>query len=217
MLLSSPWRHRNGPLEDEIRRAPQFQGRFKAVLVDRDNYLLEVCRYVELNPLRASLVDAPERWPWSSYRAHVALAPSPPWLDTVGLHGYLLGHEPRSAADVRRAASRYCALVVAGRDVRLWDQALRQQIYLGDSSFVDRMQVLADSARTQATEVPRAQRREMVSYQQCLAEGDSREQALLRAHREGCVTMTALALELGLSVSRVSRLVARAEADERAA
>jgi REP element-mobilizing transposase RayT len=220
--LSRLMRHLNGVYTQMFNRrhgkvGHLFQGRFKAVLVDRDNYLLEVCRYVELNPLRASLVDAPERWPWSSYRAHVALAPSPPWLDTVGLHGYLLGHEPRSAADVRRAASRYCALVAAGRDVRLWDQALRRQIYLGDSSFVDRMQALADPARTQATEVPRAQRRKTVSYQQCLAEGDSREQALLRAHREGGVTMTALALELGLSVSRVSRLVARAEADERAA
>src|SRR5574337_400225 len=46
-----------------------FQGRFKAVLVDRDAYLLEVCRYVDLNPVRAALVADPADWPWSSYRA----------------------------------------------------------------------------------------------------------------------------------------------------
>ena len=46
-----------------------FQGRFKAILVDRDAYLLEVCRYVDLNPVRAGLGDDPGGWPWSSYRA----------------------------------------------------------------------------------------------------------------------------------------------------
>jgi hypothetical protein len=40
-----------------------FQGRFKAVLVDRDSYLLEVCRYVELNPVRAALAAEPADWP----------------------------------------------------------------------------------------------------------------------------------------------------------
>jgi len=52
-----------------------FQGRFKAILVDRDSYLLEVCRYVELNPVRAHMVAQPGDWPWSSYRAHCGLAP----------------------------------------------------------------------------------------------------------------------------------------------
>ncbi|WP_413439497.1 transposase [Sulfuriferula sp. GW1] len=47
-----------------------FQGRFKAILVDRDAYLLEVCRYVDLNPVRAAMVADPAQWPWSSYRAY---------------------------------------------------------------------------------------------------------------------------------------------------
>ena len=83
-----------------------FHGRFRAVLVDRDAYLLEVRRYVELNPVRAGVVDTPDTWPWSSYLAHVGRTESPPWLDTVGLHGYLLGHAPRGAAESRRVAKR---------------------------------------------------------------------------------------------------------------
>ena len=67
-----------------------FQGRFKAILVDRDACLLEVCRYVELNPVRAHMVDVPAQWPWSSYCAHAGQAPTPAWLDTAGLHGHLL-------------------------------------------------------------------------------------------------------------------------------
>ena len=76
--------------QSATRRRDTFQGRFKAVLVDRDVYLLEVCRYVELNPVRAHMVEAPAQLPWSSYRAHVEKAPRPTWLDTIGLHGHLL-------------------------------------------------------------------------------------------------------------------------------
>jgi putative transposase len=45
-----------------------FQGRYKAILVDKDEYLLCLCRYIELNPVRAGLVTAPEEWEWSSFR-----------------------------------------------------------------------------------------------------------------------------------------------------
>jgi putative transposase len=162
--LSRLMRHINGVYTQDFNRRHAkvghlFQGRFKAVLVDRDAYLLEVCRYVELNPVRASLVDRPEAWRWSSYPAHIGLTPAPPWLDIAGLHGYLLGRAPRSAADVRRAAERYAALVASGRDVRLWSDALRQQIYLGDEAFVERMQARAEPLRRRSPEVPRAQRR----------------------------------------------------------
>lgn len=55
-----------------------FQGRFKGILVDSDAYLLELARYVVLNPVRAGMVKAPVDWPWSSYRASVGLDPSAP-------------------------------------------------------------------------------------------------------------------------------------------
>lgn len=216
--LSRLMRHLNGVYTQDFNRrhgkvGHLFQGRFKAVLVDRDAYLLEVCRYVELNPVRAAMVAAPEDWPWSSYLAHVGACEAPRWLDTAGLHAYLLGHEPTGAADRRRAAQRYAALVSAGRDMRLWDEALRQQIYLGDEAFVERMQALAEPQRQRATEVPKAQRRAPLTLSRLLAAGLTREQALLRGYTEGAMTMSAMARELGLSVSRVSRLIAAAEAD----
>jgi REP element-mobilizing transposase RayT/DNA-directed RNA polymerase specialized sigma24 family protein len=188
-----------------------FQGRFKAILVDRDAYLLEVCRYVELNPVRATMVKKPQAWAWSSYRAHVGLEASPVWLDTDGLHGYLLGRASGGASDRRRAAHRYARLVAAARDVRLWEEALRQQIYLGDEAFVERMQALVEPQRAGAREIPKAQRRTTRSLAQWLSACGSREEALLRAHTQSGLTMSAIAKELGLSVSRVSRLIARAE------
>ena len=79
-----------------------LQGRFKAILVQADTYLLQVCRYVELNPVRAGLVDNPAAWPWMSYSSHIGLVAGPAWLDTPGLHGQLLGHAALSPEDVHR-------------------------------------------------------------------------------------------------------------------
>jgi REP element-mobilizing transposase RayT len=215
--LSRLMRHVNGVYTQRFNRrhgkvGHLFQGRFNAILVDRDSYLLAVCRYVELNPVRAGMVPHPGDWAWSSYRAHVGAEPSPEWLDTVGLHEHLLGRPCRGSADRRRAAARYAALVAAGRDVALWDEGLRQQIYLGDEGFVTRMLVLAEPLRANAVEVPRTQRgRAVRSLQQWLHECATRDQAIWRAYRESGLHMSDIAAELGLSVSRISRLIAREE------
>jgi lambda repressor-like predicted transcriptional regulator len=188
-----------------------FQGRFKAILVDRDAYLLAVCRHVELNPVRAGMVRAPGDWPWSSYRAHVGEAEVPPWL-----HAYLLGHDTASTADRRRVAALYARWVGEGQGQDLWGDGLRQQIYLGDEDFVVRMRALAEPQRAAAVETPRAQRSVPRRPEDWLSECTGRGEALRRACNEGGWSMTALARELGLSVSRISRLIAQAERVQRA-
>jgi putative transposase len=60
-----------------------FQDRFKAILVERDSHLLELCRYVVLNPVRARMVRDAADWPWSSYAATAGLAEAPAWLTTA--------------------------------------------------------------------------------------------------------------------------------------
>jgi putative transposase len=57
-----------------------FQGRYKAIIVQKESYLLELARYVVLNPVRAGMVRTPDQWPWSSYRATARLCVAPPWL-----------------------------------------------------------------------------------------------------------------------------------------
>ena len=46
-----------------------FQGRYKAILVQKESYLLELARYVVLNPVRAGMVRSAKDWPWSNYRS----------------------------------------------------------------------------------------------------------------------------------------------------
>ena len=64
----------------EGRRGTLWEGRYKSSPIDKDDYLLACCRYVELNPVRAGLVDGPEKYKWSSYRNKVG-AEKLPWLD----------------------------------------------------------------------------------------------------------------------------------------
>jgi putative transposase len=57
-----------------------FQGRFKAILIEKDSYLLEISRYLALNPVRTGMVSRAEEWPWSSYRTTIGIADPPSWL-----------------------------------------------------------------------------------------------------------------------------------------
>ncbi len=57
-----------------------FQGRYKSILVDKSSYLLELNRYIVLNPVRAGMVGHPEDWPWSSYLYTLGRVKSPAWL-----------------------------------------------------------------------------------------------------------------------------------------
>lgn len=214
--LSHVMRHINGVYSQAYNRrhgivGHLFQGRFKAILVDRDAYLLALCRYVERNPAAAGLVPEASQWPWSSYRAHAGLAETPSWLDTDGLHGYLLGHAPATGRDRARAAALYARLVedTADADANLWQRALSGQIFLGDDAFAERMRAQAAQPRLRSPEVPKIQRnaRSSSTLAECLRQHSNRGAALSHAYRVLGLSMTNMARELGLSVSRVSRLV----------
>jgi len=84
-----------------------FQGRYKAILVDRDAYLLELARYIVHNPVRARIHRKPERYAWSSYRASVGIKPVPEWLTVEWILAQF--------AQTRRVAMRcYAEFVQAG-------------------------------------------------------------------------------------------------------
>lgn len=107
-----------------------FQGRFTAKIVQEDGYLLTVCRYVALNPVRAHMVAKPEDWPWSSYRATAGFdeRPSFLWPDLVlGQFGALDGE----------AAARYRRYVEDGLRQGAESVKWRGPI-IGDRAFVAR-------------------------------------------------------------------------------
>ncbi len=229
--LSRLMRHLNGVYTQAFNRrhglvGHLLQGRFKAILVDHDTHLLALCRYVERNPVAAGLAARADAWAWSSCRAHLGLAAAPPWLDCDGLQAYVLGRLLRSASDRRRACLLYAALVYDGdaqADKAFWAQGLRQQIYLGADEFAAQIQAIAKPSAKVSKEIPAAQRmnasrdaaqHERQVWSDCLlrCQGD-RNAALALAYRCTELKMPALARLAELSVSRISRLVARAERD----
>jgi putative transposase len=99
--------------------------------------------------------------------------------------------------------------------VKLWDEALAQQIYLGDQDFVARMQALVDPAHAKANAIPRAQRRAVpkpIEHYLARKNVDTAERdAGIFAASRGGYSLTAIASAVGLSITRVGRIVRRME------
>jgi len=127
-----------------------FQGRYKAILVDKDSYLLELCRYVVLNPVRANMVALPELYNWSSYAPMMATQQGTPWLST----DWILSQFSSRKSIARR---RYQQFVLEGiGQVSPWSQ-LKGQVLLGSENFVEGLRPYIQDAE-KLEEVPRAQR-----------------------------------------------------------
>ena len=181
-----------------------FQGRFNAILVERDAYLLELARYVVLNPVRAGMVQDARDWPWSSYRAMVGQEPAPAWLETDWLLG-LFGEE-RSGAQ-----AAYAAFVRQGiGQPGIWE-GLRHQVFLGSEAFVER-HCVPSRPLERLREVPRAQRRPLAKPLADFAQRyPVRHEAMAKAFQTGVYTMQEIADYFGVHYSTVSRAVRRRE------
>lgn len=106
-----------------------LQGRFKGILVDKDNYLLELCRYIALNPVRAKMVTNPKDYFWSSYCATVGLSATPTFLTRDWL---LTQFSTEEEVAVRRFKEFVEGVVKVASP---WNK-LTGQIVLGSASFV---------------------------------------------------------------------------------
>jgi putative transposase len=128
-----------------------FQGRFKALLVDREAYFADVLRYVVLNPVRANLCARPEEYRWSSYRSTAGLEIAPDWLDVEPV--YRLFAEKRENA---QPLYRDFVLAKIGCEDRLWDK-LTNQLYLGAEEWCKTMRAQVET-KVRSTDHPQAQR-----------------------------------------------------------
>jgi putative transposase len=98
-----------------------FQGRYYSVLVETERHMVELCRYIALNPVRAGLCDRAEDWPWSSYRAVAGLVEAPAFLsveETLKYFGNDTSAARRELVDFvsEGAASQRADRIEAGSD-----------------------------------------------------------------------------------------------------
>lgn len=202
--LSRGMRQLNGVYTQRFNRAHGrvghvFQGRYKAIIVQKESHLLELARYIVLNPVRARMVRSAKDWPWSSYRATAGQGEAPAWLCTDWLLSAF-------AAEYQEALEGYRAFVAAGKNQPSPWQGLRHQIFLGSDTFVEEMQRRIDAPRA-LREVPAAQRRAPAKpLAQYAAEG-GRDEAIWRAYASGAYSLKEIGDHFGLHYSRVSRIV----------
>ena len=181
-----------------------FQGRFKAILVDEDNYLLELARYVVLNPVRAGMVKRPDKWAWSSYRASMGLVPSPDFLAVDTLLA-LFGRR-RSVAQ-----ARYAKFVAEGIKAPSPWADLTGQIFLGNERFVTKMQARIDKNQRQDVQIPKAHRRAPApALAQIEKRALDRDSAIVQAHASGAYSYQQIGEHFGLHFTTVGAIVRRA-------
>lgn len=176
-----------------------FQGRFKGILVERESHLLELARYVVLNPVRAGMVEKPENYRWSSLLATLGLAPAPSWL------------RPEAVVAPFGTRARYLEFVRQGRGAASPWEALRGTL-LGSDAFVERVASGLQAATAEEREVTRDERfvgRQSLSdlFPPDIVEDRSRRNARIsELSRSRLYTQVEIAQHLGLHYSTVSRL-----------
>ena len=127
-----------------------FQGRYKAILIQKESHLLEVSRYVVLNPVRATAVKHPEEWKWSSYRGTAGNDNPHPCLTT----DWLLG---QFGSKKRQSEKKYSEFVTAGIDEeKIWKD-VRGQSILGEDDFVEKF-IRHVEGYKEVKEIPKSQR-----------------------------------------------------------
>lgn len=214
--LSRGMRHLNGVYTQSFNRRHKrtghvFQGRFKAILVEKESHLLELARYIVLNPVRAKMAKHPRQWTWSSYRATVGEIVSPVFLSA----GWLLEQLDRQP---KRACLTYRQFVREGIGLSPWNN-LRGGVLLGNEEFAEQMRPLFHAA-ARSKEIPRAERMLAKPTLEELFHGIETDKALRneRIHtavREHDYTLFQLQEYLGLHYSTISRIVKRVYVERR--
>jgi REP element-mobilizing transposase RayT len=203
--LSHGMRQLNGLYTQHFNRRHErvghvLQGRFKAILVEREAHLLELARYVVLNPVRAGMVTVVEDYAWSSLRATLGLAAAPSWL-TIDLLLASFGSRTRFRDFVREGVGA----------ISPW--AALRGVMLGSDGFIERMGSRLGDKATQG-EFPRRERLvcreslEAIFPPRIVADRSLRNDRIRGVAQSLAYTVAEVSRHLGLHYSTVSRIAA---------
>jgi putative transposase len=209
--LSMGMRHLNGVYTQSFNRRHKrighvFQGRFKAVIVEKESHLLELCRYVVLNPVRAGIVTSPQKWRWSSYRATGGNAKNEPYLST----DWLLGQFGESKSEARIKYRQFVKDGMVEKEAP-WEK-LKGQIILGSDTFIERAREFI-MGKEHLTEIPRLQRTAGRPQLEVLFPAgrqvtkNERNPTILEAHGKHGYTLKEIAEHLAIHYTTVSKVI----------
>jgi len=210
--LSRGMRQLNGLYTQRFNQRHQrvghlFQGRYKAILVDKDNYLLGLCRYIVLNPVRANIVKDPKDYKWSSYQAttgHKGI----PCLTTDWILSQF--------GNKQKASRQYQAFVLSGIKAESPLKAVKGQLFLGQENFIDKIKHLIQD-KEKLKEIPKKQRyvtrpplNEILKYK----DKKSKNQAMYKACLQYGYTLKEIAEYIGVHYTTVSKVIKRIEGED---
>lgn len=182
-----------------------FQGRFKGILVEKDAYLLELSRYIVLNPVRAKMVSYAGEWPWSSYNATLLKMVPPSWL-AVDFILSLFGQNHLSATQ------GYKNFVSEGVGYSSPLEQVENQIYLGSPVFIQQMMDKIDR-QLDFTYISKSHYTPKTKY--CLKELQqqipNRNKCIKTAYLSGQFTLKEIGTYFNLHYSQISRIIKKDE------
>lgn len=178
-----------------------LQGRYHAVLVQKESYLLECARYVVLNPVRAGMVRLPQDWIWSSYNLTIDDAAPPRWLDTT----WLLAQFGSDRTEARRAYQQFVHAGIGGANPFA---DIRYRIVLGDDAFTRSHgeRLATEDLNPLVREQRRLAAKSLSDYEN---QHGSRDEAMARAYHSTSYTMIEIARHFRVNIRTVGRAVER--------
>jgi putative transposase len=182
-----------------------FQGRYKSILIQKDSHLLEVCRYVVLNPVRARMVERPESWKWSSYRATAGRESPAPCL-TVD---WILGQFSRKRGAAEKKYRQFVKWGI-GKDT-IWREVKGQSI-LGEDDFVEGL-ITHIKKHQDVPEIPKSHRYanrpslDKIFLKNEIIDKKKRDKKIIDAVQKYGYTQQQIAAHLSMHYSTISNLV----------
>jgi len=209
--LGRGMRHLNGVYTQTYNRRHKktghvFQGRYKAIVVEKESHLAELCRYVVLNPVRAKITSAPEQWQWSSYLPTIGEQMIPEYLTT----DWILGQFGTGRAEAQRKYKEFVHAGIAGPAP--WEKSHGQILLGGDKFISDHRTRIADKEKI--NEITREQRyigRPLLEGILSKDEGESEN--IYEAYSRYGYTLKEIAEFLGIHYTTVSRKVKAIESE----
>lgn len=210
--LSAGMRHLNGVYTQAYNRSHRcvghlFQGRFKSILIEKESHLLELSRYIVLNPVRANMVDHPDQYQWSSYLPTLGKRSKPDCLTTE----WLLGN---FSEQLETARGIYRQFVKEGIDKEgsPWEQ-LVGTILLGSEDFTSWVKSQLKDQEI-ISEIPRNQRHlgrptlDMIFNSGSLSK-EERNIRIHNAHIDYGYSLKEIATKLEIHYTTVSKVINR--------
>jgi putative transposase len=208
--LSQGMRQLNGIYTQNFNRRHRraghvFQGRFKAILIDKKNYLLDLATYVVLNPVRLRVVKSPLNYKWSSYKATAGIVKAPPFLTTDWILSQF-GKQLKTAHEKYRSRVRETI-----KKPKPWG-GVRRQVLLGDEKFVSGLEpyLKGEEKKEKLTQIKRVAKRPTLRklFDKVSTKSKKARDHIIRgAHLKYGYTLADIGKVLGLHYSTISKIV----------